>query len=99
MQIFLVQPVANIPEQLRPPKPVSAKIIDFYRFNQITDFTYDRPYQKGEKDKTNEFASMWIERRFYKVYGRFPGILRWFEIEETKGKINLIFLIIKNIFK
>lgn len=69
---------------MKPPKCVPAKILDFYRFNRITDFTYDRPYQKGEKDKTNEFASLWIERRTYRTYGVFPGILRWFEIEETK---------------
>ena len=48
LQIFPVKPVPKIPPKLLG-KPVPAKIVDFYKYNRINDFTYDRPYQKGEK--------------------------------------------------
>ena len=52
LQIFPVKPVPKIPPKLLG-KPVPAKIVDFYKYNRINDFTYDRPYQKGEKVITN----------------------------------------------
>ena len=82
LQIFPVKPVAKIPSVFEG-KPAARKIIDFYRYNQVRDFTYDRPYPKGERDKLNEFASLWIERRLYRTSASFPGILRWFQVEET----------------
>ena len=48
LQIFPVKPVGQIPSVFEG-KPATRKIIDFYRFNQVRAFTYDRPYQKGEK--------------------------------------------------
>ena len=48
LQIFPVKPVPKIPPKLSG-KPVPAKIVDFYKYNRVNDFTYDRPYQKGEK--------------------------------------------------
>ena len=48
LQIFRVNPVPNLPPVFAG-KPIPRKIVDFYRYNQVCDFTYDRAYAKGEK--------------------------------------------------
>ena len=82
LQLYPVQPVGQIPSLFQD-KPVPRQILEFYENNKINRFTYDRPYHQGERDKNNEIATLWIERRSYRTAGIFPGILRWFEVEDT----------------
>jgi len=82
LQIYKVYPVGQIPTLFQD-KPVPRQILEYYQNNQINRFTYDRPYHEGKRDKANEIATLWVERRTYRTAGSFPGILRWFEVEDT----------------
>ena len=82
LQIYPLHPVGQIPTLFQD-KPVPRQILEYYQNNQISRFTYDRPYHVGQRDKTNEVATLWVERRTYRTAGIFPGILRWFEVEDT----------------
>ncbi|XP_076148096.1 dedicator of cytokinesis 2 [Alosa pseudoharengus] len=79
IQCFTVQPILEIPLRLKN-KPVPDQIINFYKSNYVQRFHYSRPVMKGTVDKSNEFASMWIERTTFSTAYKLPGILRWFEV-------------------
>ncbi|XP_048369537.1 dedicator of cytokinesis protein 5 isoform X1 [Sphaerodactylus townsendi] len=81
VQCFIVKPVMNPPPNYKD-KPVPEQILNFYRANEVQQFTYSRPFRKGEKDPENEFATMWIERITYTTAYSFPGILKWFEVKQ-----------------
>ncbi|KAM6953621.1 dedicator of cytokinesis 2 [Aplochiton taeniatus] len=83
MQCITVQPVLEIPPRLKG-KPVPDQIINFYKSNYVQRFHYSRPVRKGPVDPDNEFASMWIERTTFITCYKLPGILRWFEVDDTK---------------
>uniref|UniRef100_A0A8C3RX73 Dedicator of cytokinesis 5 n=1 Tax=Chelydra serpentina TaxID=8475 RepID=A0A8C3RX73_CHESE len=81
VQCFIVKPVMNLPLNYKD-KPVPEQILNYYRANEVQQFTYSRPFRKGEKDPENEFATMWIERTTYTTAYTFPGILKWFEAKQ-----------------
>ncbi|XP_043358891.1 dedicator of cytokinesis protein 5 isoform X2 [Dermochelys coriacea] len=81
VQCFIVKPVMNLPPNYKD-KPVPEQILNYYRANEVQQFTYSRPFRKGEKDPENEFATMWIERTTYTTAYTFPGILKWFEAKQ-----------------
>lgn len=81
MQCFTVKPVMSLPPGYKD-KPVPEQILNYYRANEVQQFTYSRPFRKGEKDPDNEFATMWIERTTYTTAYTFPGILKWFEVKQ-----------------
>ncbi|XP_069872785.1 dedicator of cytokinesis protein 5 isoform X1 [Dipodomys merriami] len=81
MQCFTVKPVMSLPPSLKD-KPVPEQILNYYRANEVQQFSYSRPFRKGEKDPDNEFATMWIERTTYTTAYSFPGILKWFEVKQ-----------------
>uniref|UniRef100_A0A8C4WLL0 Dedicator of cytokinesis 5 n=1 Tax=Gopherus evgoodei TaxID=1825980 RepID=A0A8C4WLL0_9SAUR len=81
VQCFIVKPVMNLPPNYKD-KPVPEQILNYYRANEVQQFTYSRPFRKGEKDPENEFATMWIERMTYTTAYTFPGILKWFEAKQ-----------------
>ncbi|NXI28539.1 DOCK5 protein, partial [Sterrhoptilus dennistouni] len=82
VQCFIVKPVMNLPPNYKD-KPVPEQILNYYRANEVQQFTYSRPVRKGEKDPDNEFANMWIERTTYTTAYSFPGILKWFEVKQV----------------
>uniref|UniRef100_A0A8C3NG97 Uncharacterized protein n=1 Tax=Geospiza parvula TaxID=87175 RepID=A0A8C3NG97_GEOPR len=82
VQCFLVKPVMNLPPNYKD-KPVPEQILNYYRANEVQQFTHSRPVRKGEKDPDNEFANMWIERTTYTTAYSFPGILKWFEVKQV----------------
>uniref|UniRef100_K7FID4 Dedicator of cytokinesis 5 n=1 Tax=Pelodiscus sinensis TaxID=13735 RepID=K7FID4_PELSI len=82
VQCFIVKPVMNLPPNYKD-KPVPEQILNYYRANEVQQFTYSRPFRKGEKDPENEFATMWIERTTYTTAYVFPGILKWFEVKQV----------------
>lgn len=59
------------------------KIRKFHQVNNVSQYMYDRPYHKGNKDRENEFKTLWIERTTYHIESPLPGILRWFEVIKT----------------
>lgn len=61
------------------------KILQYYECNETSNFKYDRRFHQpqGTRLANNEHATMWIERRIYRTAGQFPGILRWYEVEDT----------------
>uniref|UniRef100_A0A8C6UVR0 Dedicator of cytokinesis 5 n=1 Tax=Neogobius melanostomus TaxID=47308 RepID=A0A8C6UVR0_9GOBI len=79
---FTVKPSLSVPHQFKD-KGVPEQILNYYRANEVDQFQYSRAFQKGEKDKENEFATMWIERTTYITAYRFPGILKWFEVKSV----------------
>lgn len=81
LQCFTVKPVMSLPPSYKD-KPVPEQILNYYRANEVQQFSYSRPFRKGEKDPENEFATMWIERTTYRTAYTFPGILKWFEAKE-----------------
>uniref|UniRef100_A0A8C8SEJ3 Dedicator of cytokinesis 5 n=1 Tax=Pelusios castaneus TaxID=367368 RepID=A0A8C8SEJ3_9SAUR len=81
VQCFIVKPVMKLPSSYKD-KPVPEQILNYYRANEVQQFTYSRPFRKGEKDPENEFATMWIERTTYTTAYTFPGILKWFEVKQ-----------------
>lgn len=81
LQCFTVKPVMSLPPHYKD-KPVPEQILNYYRANEVQQFTYSRPFRKGEKDPDNEFATMWIERTTYTTAYTFPGILKWFEARQ-----------------
>ncbi|KAI5167804.1 Dedicator Of Cytokinesis Protein 5 [Manis pentadactyla] len=81
MQCFTVKPVMSLPPGYKD-KPVPEQILNYYRANEVQQFSYSRPFRKGEKDPDNEFATMWIERTTYTTAYTFPGILKWFEVKQ-----------------
>uniref|UniRef100_A0A8B9FSF6 Dedicator of cytokinesis 5 n=1 Tax=Amazona collaria TaxID=241587 RepID=A0A8B9FSF6_9PSIT len=81
LQCFIVKPVMNLPPSYKD-KPVPEQILNYYRANEVQQFTHSRPVRKGEKDPDNEFANMWIERTTYTTAYSFPGILKWFEVKQ-----------------
>jgi hypothetical protein len=64
---------------------VPPKILQYYQCNETSNFKYDRRFHQPQATRlpNNEHATMWIERRIYRTAGQFPGILRWYEVEDT----------------
>ncbi|XP_071948204.1 dedicator of cytokinesis protein 1-like isoform X2 [Antedon mediterranea] len=79
LQIVPVQPMRETKSEFRG-KMICDQILSYYEVNEVQRFTYSRPFHKGQKDKENEFATMWIERTYYVTNYELPGILRWFEV-------------------
>uniref|UniRef100_A0A8C3IKB1 Dedicator of cytokinesis 2 n=1 Tax=Chrysemys picta bellii TaxID=8478 RepID=A0A8C3IKB1_CHRPI len=82
IQCFTVQPVEEARDRFRG-RNVPEQIVNFYKANNVQQFSYSRPFRKGPKDPDNEFATMWIERTTYVTAYPLPGILRWFMVIAT----------------
>ncbi|XP_041348666.1 dedicator of cytokinesis protein 3-like isoform X2 [Gigantopelta aegis] len=63
---------------------VPAEIRSFYEYNEVDTFQFDRPYSKGERDRNNDFKTLWLERTIMKTTYKLPGILRWYEVIDTQ---------------
>ncbi|XP_071827704.1 dedicator of cytokinesis protein 1-like isoform X3 [Apostichopus japonicus] len=79
LQIVPVQPVREERKEFRG-KMISEQIMNYYSVNEVQKFTYSRPFHKEQKDKENEFKTMWVERTYYIISEKLPGTLRWFEV-------------------
>ncbi|XP_075772170.1 dedicator of cytokinesis protein 2-like isoform X2 [Pelodiscus sinensis] len=86
IQCFTVQP-AEEPRDRFKGRNVPEQIVNFYKANNIQQFSYSRPFRKGPKDPDNEFATMWIERTTFLTAYPLPGILRWFVVTATATTI------------
>ncbi|XP_011679069.1 dedicator of cytokinesis protein 4 isoform X5 [Strongylocentrotus purpuratus] len=49
----------------------------------ISVFSFDRPFHRGERDKTQDFKTLWVERTFMTTGSPLPGLLSWSEIVKT----------------
>ena len=56
----------------------------FYKVNSVCRFRHSRPFHKGEKDKSNEFKTLWLERTIYVTNGKFPGLLKSFPVKSSE---------------
>ena len=65
-------------------KNVMEQVVRFFRTNYVRRFMLKRPFHKGQKDKTNEYKTLHVERIAYTTSHRFPSILRWFEVKSTE---------------
>ncbi|XP_071494855.1 dedicator of cytokinesis protein 1-like [Diadema antillarum] len=82
LQIVPVQPKRDNKKEFRG-KNISEQILSYYSVNEVQKFTYSRPFHKEQKDRDNEFKTMWIERTHFSTEYKLPGILRWFEVTDT----------------
>jgi hypothetical protein len=60
LQINAVDPVMEDRPSFKD-KFIHPQILSHFKANEVNTFCYSRPYHK-DKDKDNEFASLWIER-------------------------------------
>ncbi|XP_071960816.1 dedicator of cytokinesis protein 3-like isoform X2 [Antedon mediterranea] len=66
---------------------VPHEITLFYQGNEVNEFFYDRPFQKGVEDKSMPMKSMWLDRITLKTTFRLPGVLKWAEVTQIiKGE-------------
>ncbi|GFT91558.1 dedicator of cytokinesis protein 3 [Trichonephila clavipes] len=82
IQICNVKPIPKVRPEFEN-RDIPEKIISYYLVNDVSSFQFDRPVQKGQIDKDNEFKSLWIERTTLTIASQLPGILRWFEVVES----------------
>ncbi|XP_064606034.1 dedicator of cytokinesis protein 3-like [Liolophura sinensis] len=83
IQISSVKPVPkDRPEFVNNAAP--SEIRQFYQVNEIDTFQLDIPFHRGEKDKTNEFKTLCIERTILQTSYTLPGILRSFEVVSSR---------------
>ncbi|KAK3743713.1 hypothetical protein QZH41_012379, partial [Actinostola sp. cb2023] len=87
MQINKVDPVSVTRRRFHG-KNVMEQITKFYDVNHVNTFQYSRKFHQGQKEKDNEFKTMWLERTVLYTRYRFPGILCWFEV--TNSDVELI---------
>ncbi|KAF7490549.1 Dedicator of cytokinesis protein 1 [Sarcoptes scabiei] len=68
---------------------VDERIIKYYQFNEIDEFEFSRKLKRANNDSdrpnSNEFATMWIERSYYRTQQSLPGILCRSEIKSTNS--------------
>ena len=64
-------------------KNVMEQVTRFFHTNHVRRFMLKRPFHKGQKDKTNEYKTLHVERIVYTTSHKFPSILRWFEVKST----------------
>uniref|UniRef100_A0A8C3LU85 Dedicator of cytokinesis 5 n=1 Tax=Chrysolophus pictus TaxID=9089 RepID=A0A8C3LU85_CHRPC len=85
VQCFIVKPVMNLPPNYKD-KPVPEQILNYYRANEVQQFTHSRPFRKGEKDPENEFAvspSVLVPAASVVcAICKLPCILKWFEVRQ-----------------
>ena len=87
LQINKVDPIMG--ETKFEGKFVNMKILNYYKVNEVSEFTYSRPFNRGQRDKDNEFATLWIERTILRTTKSFPGILQWFPLAKPEEVIEL----------
>ncbi|XP_040577137.1 dedicator of cytokinesis protein 1 [Lepeophtheirus salmonis] len=78
VQINKVEPVMEEKRKFQG-KKIRQQILDYYRVNEVNKFMYSRPYMK-DKQKDNEFASLWVDRTVMYTKEMFPGVLQWFQV-------------------
>jgi hypothetical protein len=97
LQLYRVNPVPE-DRAIFVGKDVDDKILGYYNCNDVKTFKYDRPFHRGEKDKSNEFASLWIERTTMIASSPFPGVLSYFPIiSDVKVEINPLELAVESV--
>eukprot|EP00095_Tigriopus_kingsejongensis_P008592 maker-scaffold1083_size63694-snap-gene-0.15 protein:Tk08592 transcript:maker-scaffold1083_size63694-snap-gene-0.15-mRNA-1 annotation:"dedicator of cytokinesis protein 3 isoform x2" len=90
IQICCVKP---FPDEMSDPEvsmegvTVPSKIRRSQDRMSISRFIYDRPFHQGKRDKSNEFKTLWLERTSFQCNASFPGVLRWFEVSESKVEL------------
>ncbi|XP_047127014.1 dedicator of cytokinesis protein 3 isoform X1 [Hydra vulgaris] len=83
IQICTVMPVPG-EIQMFENNLVNEKISCYYKFNEVEEFVFSRPFHKGEKDRSNEFKTLWLERTIHWTSRKFPSILKWSTIESVR---------------
>ncbi|XP_041458048.1 dedicator of cytokinesis protein 3-like isoform X4 [Lytechinus variegatus] len=63
---------------------VPPNIRHFAESYDVSVFSFDRPFHRGERDKTQDFKTLWIERTFMTTRSSLPGLLSWSEIVKTE---------------
>ena len=86
LQINMVVPVMS--ETKFRGKFVHQQIVGYYKVNEVSQFIFSRPFSKN-KDKSNEFASLWIERTVMRTKYSFPGVLQWFPLSQSEETFEL----------
>ncbi len=88
LAIFKVDPVmrAEAKRRFSGAPLVDEKVVRYYQFNDITEFTFSRPRLKNASGggTGNEFACMWIERSHFRTASSLPGILCRAEVVEAR---------------
>lgn len=83
IQIVSVKPVPKDRSEFVG-RDVPSEIAAFYQTNEVDTFKFDRPYHRDDKDKNNEFKSLCLERTVMTSSYKLPGILRWYEVIDTR---------------
>ena len=67
-------------------KQVNPQIQHYYEANEVQTFSYSRKKKMQTIDHSNEdneFANMWLERTYLTTSYPLPGILTWFQVQNT----------------
>jgi hypothetical protein len=43
-------------------KILAPQIKKYYKFNEVSRFQYSRPFTKGQRDRDNEFGTLWVSK-------------------------------------
>lgn len=80
MQINKVECIPDHSNDVISRPGVTESIRKFYCSNNVSRFTYSRPFHQGERDKDNEFATLCVEKTTLTTSKALPGILRCFPV-------------------
>lgn len=61
-------------------------IQQYYSYNKIKTFSYDTPFEKGQKIPGNEHLNCYYDRSYYVTCCEFPGIMTWFPVVKQEKK-------------
>lgn len=67
IQICNVKPIPKIKPEFEN-RDIPEKIISYYLVNDVSSFQFDRPVQKGQVDKDNEFKVFFSRLFMKKIY-------------------------------
>lgn len=79
IQICSVKPIPKAREDFLG-QAVPEQVLSFYKVNDVCEFQFDRPFHRPQKDDSNEFKTLHLERTILQTTSPLPGILRWFEV-------------------
>ncbi|KAJ8047584.1 Dedicator of cytokinesis protein 4 [Holothuria leucospilota] len=80
IEIRAVEPVPPQDSYFVGREEVPREILHYYKHYMIREFKYDKPFHRGEKDKSNEFKTLWLERTIMTTAEELPHLLVWSEI-------------------
>ncbi|XP_071817812.1 dedicator of cytokinesis protein 3-like isoform X4 [Apostichopus japonicus] len=84
IEVRSVEPVPDMLDMFLGRDDVPQEIMHYYKYYKIKKFKFDRPFNRGEKDKNNELKTLWLERTVLTTARELPDLLVWSEIIDSQ---------------